>query len=503
MAAHPEELDRLDGYTYLTVPERASYLAIMRLFAGSLMTDLSAQEVAEALAGEGTPATVDTVVDRLGRLVTWGNLLPSSHAVRVRSIAEYHRARSRYQLSPLGERVQRQVDEVLVSADSAREISRELLGLVAAGLARIADQVEQPGGPNVAETRDVVVTTFAQFWEFRDSVRDFYAYLGQVLARYDLDAREYAGFKNLLLDYVESITEEVVLLAPRIERDLDRIWPHLAELLARLDADADGLVQAAETVGVSVQRTRGRDVADWTALRAWFRDADGRRSEVGQLRDATMRALQSLLANAKRMIRSSGHGVSRRRDLLRLAGWLDAAGEDRAADLFTAAFGLYGARHFGIAEDPEAVVAATESWWSTPSVTVPVSLRDRGSRATRGRASGVVDRSAQQQALLAAAATAARARTAAAAELLSAAGDLSAVRLSTAAMNLLLELLAQALGAGDPASGAAVTVSVDLGLRCEVAGKPDTRLVLRSAGGDFTADGLTVRIVPLEAAGSV
>ncbi|MEV0809101.1 TIGR02677 family protein [Micromonospora sp. NPDC050200] len=501
MGARIEELDRLDGYTYLTVPERPTYLAIMRLFAGSLMTDLSAQEVADALNGNGEQLTVDTAADRLGRLVSWGNLLPSSHAVRVKSIAEYHRARSRYQLSPLGERIQRQVDEMLASADSAREISRELLGLVAAGLARVAEQVERPGGPDPAQTRDVVVTAFAQFWQFRDSVRDFYAYLGQVLARYDLDAGEYAGFKNLLLDYVESITEEVVLLAPRIERDLDRIWPQLPALLARIDADGDGLVSAAEAVGVTVQRTRGREVADWEALRAWFRDTDGRRSEVGQLRDATLRALQSLLANAKRMIRSSGHGVSRRRDLLRLAGWLDGADADTAADLFTAAFGLYGARHVGIAGDPEAVVPATESWWPAPAVTVPVSLRERGNRAPRGRPTGVVDRSEQQAMLLAEAAATQRARVTAAGELLSAAADLSAVRLSASAMSLLLELLARALGAGDPAFGSAVTLSMDLGLRCEVVGKPGATLVLRSASGDFTADGLSIRLAPVEATG--
>lgn len=499
--AAPEELDRLDGYTYLTVPERATYLAIMRLFAGSLMTDLSAHEVAEALTGSGTELTVDAAVDRLGRLVSWGNLLPSSHSVRVKSIAEYHRARSRYQLSPLGERVQRQVDEVLASADSAREISRELLGLVAGGLAKVAAQVERPGGPDPTDARDLVVTAFAQFWQFRDSVRDFYAYLGQVLARYDLDAGEYAGFKNLLLDYVESITEEVVLLAPRIERDLDRIWPHLPALLTRIDDDGGGLVHAAEAVGVTVRRTRGREMADWVALRAWFRDEDGRRSEVGQLRDATLRALQSLLANAKRMIRSSGHGVSRRRELLRLAGWLDAADADTAADLFAAAFGLYSARHLGIAGDPEAVVPATESWWPVPVVAVPVALRERGERAPRGRPTGVVDRSAQQRLLLAEADAAQRARTAAAAELLSAAADLSAVRLSASAMSLLLELLAQALGAGDPSSGSAVTLSVDLGLCCEVVGKPKTALVLRSAGGDFTVDGLAIRIAPVEAVG--
>ncbi|GAA1573585.1 hypothetical protein GCM10009827_114350 [Dactylosporangium maewongense] len=483
-----EDLERLEAYTYLTVPERGTYLAVMRLFSASLMTDLSAQQVVEAI--EGLP--LDTAVSRLNQLVAWGNLLPSSHSVRVKSIEEYQRTRSRYQLSPLGERVQRQVDEVLAGAETAREISRELLGLVATGLAALSELLEDPGGADMVRARDTVAAVFAQFWQFRDSVRDFYAYLGQVLARYDLDGSEYSGFKNLLLDYVESITEEVVLLSPRIQHHLRRIWPHLDGLLERLDEG--GLAEAAKDLGVVVQRTRGHSLDDWLALRAWFEDTGGRRSEVNQLRDATLRALQSLLANAKRMIRSSGQATSRRRDLLRLAAWFDAADAGTAADLFTAAFGLYGSRHLGLAADAEAVVPATDSWWSRPAVTVPVALRERGERAARGRPGGIVDRSAQQRLLVERAAAAQDARVRAAAELLSAAADLSAVRLSGPAMQLLLELMAQALGAGDPAAGTAVTVSIDLGLRCELTAKPGHALTLRSAGGDFTAEDLAILI---------
>ncbi|GIF43033.1 TIGR02677 family protein [Actinoplanes xinjiangensis] len=492
------DLGRLEAYTYLTVPERASYLAIMRLFTASLMTDLSAQQVVEELATEGHEITLDVAVARLNRLVGWGNLLPSSHTVRVKSIEEYQRTRSRYQLSALGERVQRQADEVLSSADAAREISRELLGLISQGLADLADRLERPGGADAGAARETVATVFAQFWTFRDSVRDFYAFLGQVLARYDLDSAEYTGFKELLLDYVESITEEIVLLSPRIERHLDRLWPRLPALVTMLREG--GLAGAAAGLGVTVQHSRGHDLADWAGLRAWFSDVDGRRSEVGQLRDATMRALQSLLANAKRMIRSGGQGTSRRRELLRLAAWLDAADEDTAADLFTAAYGLYPARHLGIAADAQLVVPATTSWWPEPAVDVPVSLRERGVRAARGRVSGIADRSAQQRALIDRAAAVQAARAAAAAELLSAAADLGAVRLSEPAIQLLLELMAQALGSGDPALGDAVTSNVDLGVRCELIGKPGRETTVRSATGDFTARDLGIAITRLEPA---
>jgi hypothetical protein len=49
--AESEDLDRLAAFTYLTVPECEVFLAIMRLFTGSLMADLSAQQVSAAVVG--------------------------------------------------------------------------------------------------------------------------------------------------------------------------------------------------------------------------------------------------------------------------------------------------------------------------------------------------------------------------------------------------------------------------------------------------------------------
>ncbi|MER6009399.1 DUF2397 family protein [Streptomyces bluensis] len=81
--------------------------------------------------GAGNPGAAldaETLTARLEKLVHWGNLLRSTHTVRATSIAEYQRSRSRYQLSKLGERVQRDADEVPAGADAAREASSERRG---------------------------------------------------------------------------------------------------------------------------------------------------------------------------------------------------------------------------------------------------------------------------------------------------------------------------------------------------------------------------------------
>ncbi|MGW2909201.1 TIGR02677 family protein [Streptomyces asoensis] len=517
--ADEEARRRLNAYTYLSAPERLEHVAIMRVFCGTLLADLAVPDIMAKLRQTGASASgldADTLTVRLEQLVQWGNLLRSSHTVNASSISEYQRSRSRYQLSKLGERIQRDADGVLAEADAAREVSNELLALVERGLRELADLVTAPGGVEPQDGLERISTLFVQFTEFADSIRDFYAYLGQVLSRYDLNSAEYQGFKELLLDYVEAITEDVAFRAPRISAALDTLWPHIPALLDRLDSHAQGLTglsaqaqaQGESRPEVRIQRSRGREFADWEGLRGWFSDTDGQGSQVDQLRDATLRALQSLLANAKRMLRSATGEMSRRKDLLRLARWFDEAAPQDAHDIAVAAFGLYGARHLGIPPATDEVVPAYTSWWTGPVVEVPVALRERGSRAQRGRASAVEDHSAQKQLLREAARQRAAARAAAADELRSASGRFAEVRLTSAALGLLLELLATALGNAQlsrPVStdgertavfdlDSASSEDAELRIRLTVRRTAGTRTVLYSADGDLLLDDLELDI---------
>ncbi|MEU0664105.1 TIGR02677 family protein [Streptomyces lavendulocolor] len=513
--AQSEARRRLDAYTYLSAPERLEHIAITRVFCGTLLADLSVSEVMAKLRQAGGPAAgldADTLTVRLEQLVRWGNLLRSSHTVKASSISEYQRSRSRYQLSKLGERIQRGADGVLAEVDAAREVSSELLALVERGLRELAELATVPGGIEPQDGLERVSTLFVQFSEFADSIRDFYAYLGQVLARYDLDSAEYQGFKELLLDYVEAITEDVAFRSPRISAALDTLWPHVPGLLARVDAHAQGLSglspQGDGRLETRVQRSRGRELGDWEGLRGWFRDTDGQGSQVDQLRDATLRALQSLLANAKRMLRSATGEMSRRRDLLRLARWFEEAAPQDAHDIAVAAFGLHGARHLGIPPATDEVVPAYTSWWTGPVVEVPVALRERGSRAQRGRASTAEDHSAQKRRLREAAREGAAARAAAADELRSVSGRFAEVRLTSAALGLLLELLATALGnaqlrrrAGPGWAGVtefdlnqAHSENAELGIRLTVRRTAGARCVLHSADGDLLLEDLELDV---------
>ena len=115
------EHKRLKLYAYLDARDhQRTYLAIMRLFTSTLLADLSAGEVAGALAGqeregrvEAGESRIENVINRLKQLVEWGNLVQGRREVVAASIAEFQHGSVRYQVSKLAVRVQRDVDELL------------------------------------------------------------------------------------------------------------------------------------------------------------------------------------------------------------------------------------------------------------------------------------------------------------------------------------------------------------------------------------------------------
>lgn len=496
MTSQPGGAERLRLYSYASAPEAASYVAIMRLFVGALVAEWSAHDLVE----RGVNLPLDVVEQRLRYLEQNGNLLASPREVRVSTIAEYQRQPARYTATSLGVRVHRQVEEVLAAAGGVREVPRELLAAVAHRLTALAalsaDELASSDPAAVAET---ATTVFVQFETFAGSVIDFYSYVGSVLASPDLDDEEWLGFKHLLLDYLETIVESVTRHSAAIRLALDRLAPLVPLVVARATA-ADPAIEAlraASPGGDRVERARGRAVEDWAELRAWFGTASDRSSGAQQLRAAAVRAVGALLANVKRMNAASSRETSLRRHFLRLAGWFDAATPEDAHVLCTSAFGLYSARHLGVPLDAAVAEAlpATTSWWHAPAAPVPVSLRQRGDRNPRGRVARVADHGSQKQRLLAERRREAEHRQEAVAELLGVGDRLGEVRLSAAALGVLLELLGQATARFGPDLAGAHAALVDADVVLWIDPSPGATTV-RSPQGDLTIDGFRLTVAP-------
>ncbi len=494
--ARAEHDGRLQLFAYLQAPEHRTYLAIMRLFTSTLLADLSAGEVAGALAAAeheervaAGESDIDTVIDRLKQLVRWGNLVVGRRETVAASIAEFQHGSVRYQVSKLAVRVQRDVDTLLRVPEGAREVSRELLPAIERGLAAMTSLLAEAvaaerGGNGSAATRrarerlgEQVTTVFLQHAELAATVRDFYAYLGQVVTRHQLAPDEISGFRNLLVDYIQVVVEDVLRHTDTIAGSLTALAGVRGELL-RVLGPADDL-------GGEVERARGRTEADWQELTDWFVDSPDRPSQVSALRESTARAIGSLLASIKRATSDSGLVPGRRADLLKLARWFDESDQEDAHRLYAAAFGLHSARHLLPAPDYDSDNHDV-AWSDGPVLDVPVSVRSRGDRGARGRASRVLHDPMTEETLLTEARADERRRFSAISELAGVEDRLDGTRLSPDALGVLCELLSVAMAGREHSddSGSAVEPARHL----HVSVRPDTGrdTVIRSASGTLT-----------------
>ncbi|MET8192003.1 DUF2397 domain-containing protein [Streptomyces sp. NPDC005246] len=462
----------------MTADNAVEYLAVMDQFTQTLLTDLSAAEVSEALAKRGIIMSPEEAETRCGSLVRWKNLMPSARDPRVPTVAALRYTRARFQVTRLGGTVHRQVTKVLQMRDGAREVARELLGSMAALLSKILHRARHPRTIDAEALAADVTTVFTNQAYFADSIRDFYAYLSSVLVRYDLAGEEYASFKGLLLEYVHLIDTDVSRHSPAVVRCLEDLQPVLDHVLSTLDS----LPGLASADGAPVERLPGRQYNDWAELLAWY-SGDGGMSGPAQLRAAAESALGQLLTNARRMLTPGGTGGARRSELMHLAGLFAQASIEEAHRGFSAAFGAYPARHVSFGPDEAGPRdTASTSWWDAGPVDVPVSLRERGDRTARGRTSRVPDPGMDIVRLQEQAAQELAARRMAGAEL-AATGVLGGAHLTPAARDLLLELVSMALAKELSPSGAVRAYDVDLNVAVDVA-KSDTDTVIRSDDGD-------------------
>jgi uncharacterized protein (TIGR02677 family) len=492
-----DQQKRLALYRHAAVENAGEYVTLMRLFTRTLLTDLSAAEAHETLMrlDPATTLSVDDVENRCRQLEQWGNLVRSVRDARVATVSEWLRSRSRYQVSTLGGRVHRQIDEVLSASDGAREVARELLGATVVTLQQILDRLDGDDIDVEALAADVT-TVFNNQRLFADSATDFYAFVQGRISRYDLGGAEYAAFKTMLLTYVDLISADVARHAPAVADLLGQIEHRLDELLTLLDT-MPGLTS---TDTLTTERSPGRSHEDWQALTSWYTGRNGR-SGTGQLRSAAEQALGQLLTNAKRMLAPAGTGVSRRADLLRLARWFDAADTANCARIYDAAFGAYPSRHLvgGAIEDDGRAGPAT-SWWDADPVDVPLSLRERGDRNARGRTSKVPD-TGMAAAAVAAEAEREHAANRAAAAVLIAAGDLHDAHVTPSARDLLLDRLAHLLAVHQSIEEPVSVTETDLGLML-TATPTTTATVIHSTDGDLTVHDLALNVTSTARAGS-
>src|SRR5262249_22253546 len=118
------------------------------------------------------------------------------------------------------------------------------------------------------------------------------------------------------------------------------------------------------------------------ALRRWFGGSTG---QAQRLRRQVRDAVPPLLRGSRALFATAG-GVTRRPELVRLAGALETTGSDAEAwRVWCTATGLWAPRHMpGVPPEPPSTPSRT-SFWEAPPVPIDARFRVRGPRTARGR----------------------------------------------------------------------------------------------------------------------
>lgn len=362
---------------YLVRPESGDYIAIMDVLEGSV-TDLTAAEVAAALAANGLRMDTRVVETRLDALKAMNAVSVRSDTSRARRYAEILARNWRYTASPAGRHVQRFYRQVLAGTATVREIPIVSLNRIVTHLEELAAALGAHD-PNIervgAACMDAVGAVFTSHDDLDAALVGAEDVLMSLADRFDLDEERTHDLKGLLVDYATRVAAELDSGSARAAAALSVLKPWFV-LLAHSAVDAS---QARDLITAgALSASRGGRIEDWDGLCAWF---DARTGRAARFSLRLVRTLPGMHANLRRLHSSAGTASSRSRALLLAQAVLTP---EVGVQIFQAAVGDHSWRKlYGQADEDEAV--RNPSWRGGPQVPVPTLLRTAGRSGPRGR----------------------------------------------------------------------------------------------------------------------
>ena len=221
-------------------------------------------------------------------------------------------------------------------------------------------------------------------------MRQFNGHLQRLLREEAADESVFADVKAKTISYLKEYVDGVEGPQQRLAVAIDRLTEAgVATLFDRALRGANLAPVAGEDPAPAwIERRRQR----WEALRAWFAPSDACVPRIEGLLDIARSAIIELLRVLERRWDNKRRSVSVANDFRRLAGWFaEASGDDKAQALFSAAFGLWPARHAHLLPLDGEERSASTGWAQASPVDVAPALRSSGTLSFRGRARRVED----------------------------------------------------------------------------------------------------------------
>ncbi len=387
-ARPPRRLDQVDAFRYVTVDNAPNYRALLEVFVEAkehYVIELRPPEVRGRLArsalGFDLPAADD--LDRhLDQLADWGNLQRAHDTGAVSRVEDFYRRRYLYRLTAIGEAAHRAVREVEATVGRSGSLQVSMLHEVRDALAALAEAARGGDAPGLVRALHRLGGAFESLTQ---EANLFLGELDRHTGTERVEEVRFLAYKQALLSYLGKFLEDLRRLRSEIAERVAEVGGLAPASFLALAATAAELPPSVDGTDPSVrwqedQRDR------WAGIHAWFAgDASGP-PRVERLHSVAVDAVVRLTRALARLNERRSRAVDRAADFRTLAGWFSrCATEGEAHALWSAAFGLYPARHYHLVEEDAELTRPGASWWEAVPVDVPVRLRTRGAVLRSGR----------------------------------------------------------------------------------------------------------------------
>jgi uncharacterized protein (TIGR02677 family) len=385
-----------DLFRFTTTELRDVHIALMAAFDQSaiLAPALNFDQVRAALrtVGWDDPQDDELLSRALAALTGWGLLeATQDHGAFYSTPEEFERKNLQWSLTPRGAAG---VSGLLHALDSLRHavgLQPAVLDAIGDGLNDLADMLAQP--PTDALNARIhlrLAEVEGHHTALLVSVRQFNGHLQRLLREETADDSVFADVKaktvSYLKEYVDGVEGPQQRLAGAIERLVD------SGVATLFDRALQGANLAPVASGDPAPGWLEKRLQHWQALRAWFAPTEADTPRIEGLLDIARSAIIELLRVLERRWDNKRRSASIANDFRRLAGWFaDAPGDAEVQILFSAAFGLWPARHAHLLPLDGEQRAPSTGWADADPVDVAPALRTSGSLAVRGRPRRVDD----------------------------------------------------------------------------------------------------------------
>lgn len=385
-----------DMFTFTTTDRADLHTAVMQVFGDAherLVAALTFDEILAALPGIGwyEPVTDSSLDYTLGALHKYGLIeRTQNHTAHYASAAEYERRNLHYSLSRKGEAAYEGVLHAVQHLSSTGALQTAVLDAILDRLGELHDLLAADATPD-RRVYAALMELEGHLGGLRASTKQFNGQLQRLLREEGADPDTFAEVKQATIAYLSEFVTNLDGRRQVISEAVARIQQRGVTILhhrALRGADLPTLPGGSDPAPRWLEQRAAR----WDGLCAWFRPSDGARPRIDQLADVARRAIVALMRALERLTDSRRRGTSTAADFRTLARWFATSDNDEAAHtLWSAAFGLWPARHTHLALDDPTAVPATTSWWHAPAVPVSPLLRTTGQTDKVARTAKVRD----------------------------------------------------------------------------------------------------------------